>query len=97
MTAGGKGGNAAYQAQRLGIQTIIVGCVGSDEFGHIARSLLKEADVDLSGVREVQGETGVAIIITEPVCVCACVCVLVCVCVCVCVFTMEKGRKKMQK
>jgi ribokinase len=51
MFPGGKGANQAVQAGRLGAETYMVGCVGSDIFGeHLLRSL-KESGVDTQFVR----------------------------------------------
>jgi ribokinase len=59
---GGKGANQAVAASRLGAAVRMIGCVGRD--GHAAEALvgLQEEAVDLD-VREVDGPTGVAIIL----------------------------------
>ena len=62
---GGKGANQAVAAARLGAEVSFIGCVGSDEFGVLARSGLQDAGVDLSGLQVVDEPTGVALILVE--------------------------------
>jgi ribokinase len=62
---GGKGANQAVAAARLGADVTFIGCVGSDEFGALARSGLEEAGIDLSGLQVVDEPTGVALILVE--------------------------------
>jgi len=62
---GGKGANQAVAAARLGADVSFIGCVGSDEFGTLARSGLEEAGVDLTGLQVVDEPTGVALILVE--------------------------------
>jgi ribokinase len=62
---GGKGANQAVAAARLGADVRFIGCVGSDEFGTLARSGLEEAQVDLSGLQVVDEPTGVALILVD--------------------------------
>jgi ribokinase len=62
---GGKGGNAAVAAARLGARTWFVGLVGGDDLGREARRDLAEAGVDVSGLREVDQPTGVAAILVD--------------------------------
>ena len=59
---GGKGANQALAAARRGARTALVGAVGSDEDAVLALALLHEAGVDLTGVRHLDGGTGLAII-----------------------------------
>ncbi len=59
---GGKGGNQAVAAARLGAQVRFVGRVGRDD---LALSSLVEAGVDVSGVVRDDGETGVALILVD--------------------------------
>jgi ribokinase len=61
-SAGGKGANQAVAAARAGRPTLMVGCVGRDEPGERLRAGLREAGVDTSGVTEVDGPTGVAVV-----------------------------------
>ena len=59
---GGKGANQAVAAARLGAEVRMVGCVGTDAFADEALAGLREAEIDLD-VREVEGTTGVALIV----------------------------------
>lgn len=52
---GGKGANQAVQAARLGAETHMVGCVGSDSFGKEMVEALKSSGVDTSRVK-ISGE-----------------------------------------
>jgi ribokinase len=60
---GGKGANQALAASRLGASVSMVGAVGDDPFAAEALALLEQGDVDLTGVRRVDGPTGVALIV----------------------------------
>ena len=63
---GGKGGNQAVAAARLGAPTTFVGAIGDDEFGADARGGLEAEGVDVSALRVVPGEaTGVAVILVD--------------------------------
>ena len=55
---GGKGGNQAVAAARLGAEVRMAGCVGHDEFGGQLLRALGAESVDTSAVREVQGVAG---------------------------------------
>jgi ribokinase len=64
--AGGKGGNQAVAAARLGVPTWFVGAVGDDAFGTEARAQLEADDVHLEGLVTVPGiATGLATIIVD--------------------------------
>jgi ribokinase len=63
---GGKGGNQAAAAARLGARTWLVGCVGDDDFGREARAGLGEAGVDTSLLATGRGPTGVAAVVVDP-------------------------------
>ncbi|HET8784537.1 MAG TPA: ribokinase [Candidatus Limnocylindrales bacterium] len=63
---GGKGGNQAVAAARLGVATSFVGAVGDDDFGRAARAALEAEGVDVSGVVTLPAEaTGVALIVVD--------------------------------
>jgi Sugar kinases, ribokinase family len=63
---GGKGGNQAVAAARLGAETAFVGAVGSDTFGAEARAALAAEGIDLRGLVQIDGEaTGVALILVD--------------------------------
>jgi ribokinase len=61
---GGKGGNQAVAAAKLGYPVSIVGNVGSDSFGVELRQGLMDAGVDVSYVNTVEGSSGLALITT---------------------------------
>src|SRR6478609_5774938 len=46
MHPGGKGGNQAVAAARLGVDTAMIGRVGADDFGRRLRASLEAAAVD---------------------------------------------------
>ena len=63
---GGKGGNQAVAAARLGAQTALVGAVGGDSFGTEARAALEAEGIDLRGLLQIDDEaTGVALILVD--------------------------------
>jgi len=63
---GGKGGNQAVAAARLGASVHFVGAVGDDPFGTQARAALEAEGVDLAGLRTLPGvATGVALILVD--------------------------------
>lgn len=59
---GGKGANQAIAAARLGAVTAMIGCVGEDAFGTTLLQGLRSGGVDVSGIRVVEGASGVAVI-----------------------------------
>jgi ribokinase len=61
---GGKGGNQAVAAARLGASVRMVGCVGRDPFAAEALSRLREEGVELA-VAERDAPTGVALIAVD--------------------------------
>ena len=65
QTPGGKGGNQAAAAARLGAQTWMVGMVGDDTLGKSALSDLREGGVDVSTVETCADSTGVASILVD--------------------------------
>ncbi len=62
---GGKGGNQAVAAARLGAATAFVGAVGDDTFGAEARAALEAEGIDLAAVRTLPEPTGVALILVD--------------------------------
>jgi ribokinase len=61
---GGKGGNQAVAAARLGATVAFVGAVGGDTFGSEAKAALEAEGIDISHVRTTPTEpTGVALIL----------------------------------
>lgn len=63
---GGKGGNQAVAAARLGARVAMVGSVGSDPGGEMLRASLRAAGVDDSGVAAAAGsQTGSALILVN--------------------------------
>ncbi|TWT90306.1 Ribokinase [Pseudobythopirellula maris] len=63
LVPGGKGANSAVAAARLGGEVRFVGCVGTDAFGGRMLENLQTHGVDVDGVRRVERESGVAIIL----------------------------------
>ncbi|GIG25105.1 ribokinase [Cellulomonas denverensis] len=59
---GGKGANQAVAAARLGARTAFIGAVGQDTFAPAALSGLRAAGVDLTGLAELPGATGIALV-----------------------------------
>jgi ribokinase len=62
-TSGGRAANVAVMARRLGSPVRLFGCVGTDELAEQALAGPRSAGVDLTGVGDVPGDTGVAAII----------------------------------
>jgi ribokinase len=63
---GGKGGNQAVAAARLGARTAFVGAVGGDTFGIDARAALEAEGIDVGGLLMLPDEpTGVALILVD--------------------------------
>lgn len=62
---GGKGGNQAVAAARLGAQVVFVGAVGDDDMGNAARTALAAEGIDVAHVARAARPTGVALIIVD--------------------------------
>jgi len=63
---GGKGGNQALAARRLGAEVAMVACVGDEPNADLALAQLAEEGVDLSHVTRLPEEsTGVAMILVD--------------------------------
>src|SRR4051794_16437361 len=64
---GGKGGNQAVAAARLGARVAFVGAVGDDAFGDEASEALVREGIDVSTLERRAGvATGVALIVVDP-------------------------------
>lgn len=60
---GGKGANQAVALARLGAEVHMIGAVGTDSFGKDLIAALQAEGIDLTGIKQVEGEaTGIAII-----------------------------------
>ena len=57
---GGKGANQACAAGKLGGQTLMLGCVGQDDFGCVLKKSLTDSGVDSGKIRQTAGSTGTA-------------------------------------
>ncbi|MBF8193751.1 ribokinase [Nonomuraea sp. K274] len=62
---GGKGANQAIAAARAGADVEFLGAVGDDTFGAELRATLSEAGVDVRGLRQVPGASGIAHIVVD--------------------------------
>jgi ribokinase len=62
---GGKGGNQAVAAARLGADVSIVAALGSDDYGRDARADLEREGVGTGFVVTVPGATGVAVVLVD--------------------------------
>ncbi|MGR6916891.1 ribokinase [[Actinomadura] parvosata] len=62
---GGKGANQAIAAARAGGEVAFLGAVGDDGFGAEMRATLAEAGVDVRGLRQVPGSSGIAHIVVD--------------------------------
>lgn len=60
---GGKGANQALAASRAGGDVRMIGAVGQDNFADQALQLLRQAGIDLAGVRDSHSTTGTALIL----------------------------------
>ncbi len=63
---GGKGGNQAVAAARLGATVVFIGAIGDDDLGQTAREALATEGIDLTRLVVLDGEpTGVALIMVD--------------------------------
>jgi len=62
---GGKGGNQAVGAARLGAEVTLFACVGMDDFAQAAVAELERAGVSLAYLKRGGGATGVALITVD--------------------------------
>lgn len=62
---GGKGANQAIAAARAGGRVAMIGAVGDDGFGTALLSALGAAGVDATGVRRLDGPSGIAVITVD--------------------------------
>jgi ribokinase len=62
---GGKGGNQAVAAARLGAEVALVGAVGADDFGVAARAALAAEGVVTARLATIDRPTGVALIVVD--------------------------------
>jgi ribokinase len=59
---GGKGGNQAYGAAKLGADVSMLGRVGNDNYGARMRANLESVGCDTRGLKTIDGSSGVALI-----------------------------------
>lgn len=62
FSPGGKGANQACAAALAGAETTMCGAIGDDASSSVATALLEAAGVDLTHVRRVPGQTGLAVV-----------------------------------
>jgi ribokinase len=66
LLPGGKGGNCARAAARLGAAVRMTGCCGADDFGATLTSALRADGVDVTGIRAIPGtSSGIALITVD--------------------------------
>lgn len=63
---GGKGGNQAVAAARMGARVAMAGCTGDDAFATTLRAALAAARVDATQVRTVPGPSGMSVALLLP-------------------------------
>lgn len=66
ITPGGKGANQAYAAAKLGARVAMSGRVGSDARGAALKTNLEAQGCDTSRIREVAGQSGIALVTIAP-------------------------------
>ncbi|MEX3761193.1 ribokinase [Paraburkholderia phenoliruptrix] len=65
QVAGGKGGNQAVAAARLGAQVSLLGCVGADANGALLRAGLEAEGIDCAALETGREPSGVALIVVD--------------------------------
>ncbi len=66
MIPGGKGANQAVAARKMGAETMMIGCLGNDAFGHVLLDSLRSNGVNTQHLQLLDGvSTGSATIIVE--------------------------------
>lgn len=65
ITPGGKGGNQAVAAARLGANVTMAGAVGTDVYARVATQELRAAGVDLTHLLVAEGPSGMAFITVD--------------------------------
>jgi ribokinase len=67
VAPGGKAGNQAIAAARLGANVSLIACVGDDEFGPRLRASLEADRIDCAGVSVIPNCTsGIAMVVVDP-------------------------------
>ena len=59
--SGGKGGNQAVQAAKLGLRTCMFGCIGNDLSGAFLKENLEHFGVDTAYLRVIDGSSGMSV------------------------------------
>ncbi len=62
---GGKGANQAVAARRMGAEVSFTGACGRDTFGDAVTAALRADGIDVTGLRRLETETGVAMIVVD--------------------------------
>lgn len=65
MVPGGKGANQAIAASRAGGRVLFLGAIGTDVFAPQLRAVLTGSGVDTTGLRTVEGPSGIAAIVVD--------------------------------
>ncbi len=62
---GGKGANQAVAIAKLGYPVQLIGRLGLDHFGEELQESLRQAGVDIAGVKKISGSSGIALIVVS--------------------------------